>query len=125
MADPRILGVEQRQKKANLSPLMLRKSQETTGEKVNVCPFGCEAEDLDEHGYCDHLIGFTRDKKFYEPQVMNPLTERREVVGSVRDPKTGKMVPNLLLVKQSDQLVQITDCYRVYRNIDKEAAKSA
>jgi hypothetical protein len=37
-------------------------------EVVNYCPFGCEKEDLDDHGYCEHLIGFKNGKsKKYEP----------------------------------------------------------
>lgn len=34
---------------------------------ANHCPFGCQAGDLDDHGYCFHLMGFTDDKKTYEP----------------------------------------------------------
>lgn len=34
--------------------------------KANYCPFGCHIHDLDEYGYCYHLMGFTNDKKTYE-----------------------------------------------------------
>jgi hypothetical protein len=33
----------------------------------NHCPFGCGDSDLDSHGYCDHLIGFTNDGQTFEP----------------------------------------------------------
>jgi hypothetical protein len=29
------------------------------GAKVNYCPFGCGADDLDDYGHCRHLVGFT------------------------------------------------------------------
>jgi len=31
------------------------------------CPFGCEVEDMDDQGYCHHLVGFTSDNKIFEP----------------------------------------------------------
>lgn len=36
----------------------------------NHCPFGCMEGDLDSHGYCDHLIGFTNDGMTFEPLGM-------------------------------------------------------
>jgi len=33
----------------------------------NYCPLGCVAEELDEYGYCHHLVGFTADRKTLEP----------------------------------------------------------
>ncbi len=39
-----------------------------TAEKIKIhCPFGCEAEDCDENGYCQHLVGFSNDTKTLEP----------------------------------------------------------
>lgn len=35
----------------------------------NHCPYGCQHSDLDERGYCVHLVGFTNDRKIYEPIV--------------------------------------------------------
>jgi hypothetical protein len=44
--------------------------QEAKGElakqKANYCPFGCATEDIDEYGYCHHLMGFTNDRLTYE-----------------------------------------------------------
>lgn len=39
------------------------------GQKENHCPFGCSLEELEENGYCRHLVGFTNDKKVFEPLV--------------------------------------------------------
>lgn len=44
--------------------------QEAKGElskqKNNYCPFACAMEDLDEYGYCHHLMGFTNDRVTFE-----------------------------------------------------------
>ncbi len=42
---------------------------EIKAQVSNYCPFGCSLEDLNDRGYCNHLIGFTNDRK-----VMEPLT---------------------------------------------------
>ncbi len=36
------------------------------GEVQNHCPFGCTKGELDEYGYCSHLVGFTNDGKTVE-----------------------------------------------------------
>lgn len=121
MADPRILGPQQR--KANLSPLMLAKQGAVSGEKVNFCPYGCTDEEIDENGYCRHLIGFTTDGKNMEPMRYNERGLRQVIVKYVpRDGQPGKdakAVPVLEPVLKTDQLVQITVSSRVYRDVDK------
>lgn len=112
MADPRTLAPDRR--KDTRSDLMIAQAAATTGEKVNFCPFGCEDEEIDSNGYCDHLIGFTNDGKTFEPMVMDERTGRR----IVRVPK------ELPLVQRGDKLVRISTSSRVYREINK-AAKSA
>lgn len=106
MADPRILAPQDRRQK--LSPLMAAKAKNTTGEKLNFCPFGCEVEDLDDNGYCKHLVGFTEDGKAFEPMREDKNKDgsqgRRKVFGAEKKP-----------VLKTDQLVQITTSYRVYR----------
>ena len=56
-------------KHTNHSDLMKAISRKEDGDVINRCPFGCEDEQLDEHGYCDHLLGFTvpGDDTIYEP----------------------------------------------------------
>ncbi len=36
----------------------------------NHCPFGCPDHNLDELGYCEHLLGFTSDGFVMEPLVL-------------------------------------------------------
>ncbi len=107
-------------KDANHSPLMLAMGRAELGQKVNFCPFGCTDEELDEHNYCDHLVGFTKpgNDKVFEPQVTDEKGERH-VQGHRAEP-----------VLPTDKLVRITVCSRVYRQLpaapeNKAKAKSA
>ena len=113
MADPRIEDI--RARKANLSDLMVARSKASLGEKVNFCPFGCADEQIDDKGYCPHLVGFTTDGKAMEPVVqMTPDFEGAStyvaVLGSRRE-----------LVRKDDELVRITVSSRVYRKVAIEA----
>jgi hypothetical protein len=110
MADPRIQAPQDRRQ--NLTPLMRAKAAATTGEKVNFCPFGCTMEDLDDHGYCRHLVGFTNDGKTMEPTSINDMG-RQITLGAVKQP-----------VVKGDQLVPITVSSRVYRDLDAKDAKA-
>lgn len=112
MATMQDLDKAPNQRKQTLSPLMRLKQTTTTGEKVNVCPFGCTADDIDEHGYCCHLVGFTNDGRTMEPMKLNEQG-KRFVHGAKKEP-----------VLASDQLVQITVSSRVYRK-DVEKKKTA
>ncbi len=131
MADPRVgIPVEERLKKSkeHLSPLMRAKQQAQNGEKVNACPFGCTIEDLDDQGYCRHLVGFTipGNRKLYEPLVMK---RGRRVVQVARDKmKMGELAedgqedwvwgpPQYEQVQKTDTLIDITCSARVYRDI--------
>jgi hypothetical protein len=103
-----------------LSPLMAAKAKNKNGGVVNFCPFGCDIEDLDHVGYCHHLIGFTIDKKEFEPMVDNPnkACEGLSVVQVRREPhptKPNRTVRVLEPILEGDVLVQITSSYRVYR----------
>ncbi len=51
------------------------------GVPDNHCPFGCERADLDEFGYCKHLVGFTNDAK---------VGGKVEKVVRIIDPKTNE-----------------------------------
>lgn len=50
----------------------------------NLCPFGCADTQLNEHGYCHHLIGWTQDRKTYERRAVRrnglEITHFRELV---------------------------------------------
>lgn len=90
------------------------------GAIKNHCPFGCSMEQLDEHGYCQHLIGFTNGSKVGDPVdtvTVNPMTEMCQVNGRHnRKPKAfrGKgeereefsvIQPSTEVVQRGDQLV--------------------
>lgn len=99
--------------RANYSDLMAMKLSGLENDVVNVCSCGCPDEDLDENGYCDHLIGFTTDKKFVEPM--------RKVYGQTPD---GEQTESWRYVVDGSRqlpmppgckLVRITSSYRVYR----------
>jgi hypothetical protein len=84
-----------------------------TGEQVvNACPFGCLDENLDEHGYCCHLVGFTNDKKLMEPMVLDWRGKRVVQVPFHMD--RGKKIPDLLPIPRGAKLVPIAISYRVY-----------
>lgn len=96
---------------------MAAKAGSTNGDKVNACPFGCTMEDLDDNGYCDHLVGFTNDGKTLEPMILDPKTGKRIVRVPLKDGK-----PQLLPVLKGDQLEPISVSSRVYRDTAKAKA---
>jgi hypothetical protein len=54
------------------------------GAVKNHCPFGCPDSEMDEHGYCKHLVGFTNGSKVGDPLeviTVNPITEMCMVNG--------------------------------------------
>lgn len=125
----------------------LVKAQSRAKGKVNACPFGCTLPQLDDNGYCRHLIGFTSDLKTYEPlvretkinaatgekfftgrRIVRPATKEVEEVIE-HDEETGKpimgkvRVPVLSPILAGDKLVRITMCYRVYRDKNPASAR--
>jgi hypothetical protein len=100
--DPREYGPQQR--RANLSELMAAQMRASKGEKVNFCMFGCDDSDLDDNGYCRHVVGFTKDGKVMEPFLPPDGSGRRKVLGSRPEP-----------ILPGDKLVRITTDSRVYR----------
>jgi len=56
-------------------------------DSVNYCPFGCTARELDSHGWCRHLIGWTDDGRTFEGRV-SP-SRRQPVLSTDRMVKTG------------------------------------
>jgi hypothetical protein len=94
---------------------MAAKSRSNLGEKVNFCPYGCQHDDLDDNGYCRHLIGFTTDGKVYEPMLLvrgRRVVQARDVDGSdLRQP-----------LVRGDRLEPISISSRVYRDVDKVLA---
>lgn len=131
--DPRTFKVGQQ---ADLrSDLMKAKGLSQDPGKVAFCPFGCNGRQMDDNGYCRHLVGFTFDspekaKKglaTMEPMVRGYRGSRIVQVPMKVDPDAGGgvdfqgrslMVPDLPAVLKTDVLVQITTSYRVYRDVD-------
>lgn len=101
MADPRQVGPQQRS--ANHSPLMAKLVKRSQGEVVNECPFGCTDEELDDNGYCGHLIGFYSQGTMYEPRIRRKKDGRIIVSGAQKKP-----------MEKGFRLVRITTSARVY-----------
>lgn len=103
MAIPSV-GVGDKLGRSNHSPLMEALSKAGEGNVVNFCPYGCETGDLDENGYCYHLVGFTVPgvDKVMEPQVMGPHGRYQIQLPRER-------------VRPTDHLEKITVSSRVYR----------
>jgi hypothetical protein len=110
---PEMAPPQERRENPALSPLMRAKAKNPTGQIINFCPFGCEDIELDDNGYCRHLVGFTNDRKTMEPLIEDVARQRRNVHGDRKEP-----------VLRSDKLVQVTVSYRVYRKIAGEASKA-
>lgn len=134
MADPRLTPIADRMGPKDFrSDLMKAKAKTLNGEKVNACPFGCTVAQLDENGYCHHLVGFTNDGKTYEP--MRKVGDRRVVQVTTKevreeiDPEDGTpvkiMEPVPELVQNGDVLVPITVSSRVYRERKIVSKKTA
>jgi len=110
------------------SPLMRAKSKALKGQKINVCPFGCKERNLDHNGYCKHVVGFTRDKRTYEPLVLRKGMRRVEVPmiesGEMEMDDEGKLVPIMVPdpppLQPGDKVARISDCYRVYRKVEEQ-----
>lgn len=70
----------------------------------NHCPCGCEAADLDEHGYCRHLVGFSSNGKTFEAQIRG-ARGLRQVDATMFDPKTGRYTRKVHRLQKGDKLV--------------------
>ncbi len=91
---------------------------------INKCPFGCQLPDLDEHGYCHHLVGFidAREDGRYTGKIM----ELRETIPeSIVEPGENGWVPGggvertgvkaQHINEKVDHVVQIGYTARIYR----------
>lgn len=102
MADPRN-ETNPGMRRANHSRLMEALKNKGSGTVVNFCPFGCEDHQLDENGWCAHLIGFYNGGNTYEPRIRRKSDKRIIVSGKARLPMEKGFV-----------LVRITTTARVY-----------
>ncbi len=121
-------------KTANLSKLMKARGRAQEGQIVNFCPFGCENEELSSSGYCHHLIGFTKDKKEFEPLVdvgggeyrIQVKRDKIMLQGFEKPDSTGKRErrwkwgpPQVEKCKKGDLFERTTNEWRVYRDVPK------
>jgi hypothetical protein len=120
MPDPRMVDLHAVVDKR--SALMKAIAANRDGLKLNFCPFGCPDSEIDDFGYCRHLVGFTLDKKTYEPMVMDQ--NGRRIVQVPTEKRNGKIVPVLSKVEKGDQFVEITSSYRVYRDLPPEESET-
>src|SRR5438132_2664246 len=75
------------------------------GERLNLCPCGCDDKELTEHDYCKHLVGFSNDGK---------TVELREIVNEPGKSPYERVGRETRPIGEDDHLVQITTSYRVY-----------
>ncbi len=108
MADPRTTDMKNIHGRVARFSQFYRAAQKAKklGLVVNACPFGCESDDLDDLGYCRHLVGFTSDRQTLERLEAEPAEgkDKRMVQGHQCE-----------AVRRTDKLVRITSNYRVYR----------
>lgn len=123
------------------------------GSLINLCPFGCEDYELDERGYCHHLIGFAIDenaKEGSEMELARQTLKKTNRKGDEEDDKRIKVTKGrqrledgtwtkLERIQPGDTIQQITFTQkgeskrnetvnlfkspRVYRNKPEPAAK--
>lgn len=113
---------------------------------TGICPFHCDEHEMDEHGYCRHLVGFTNatDREIQEGKgLMEPMKRRRgryvvqvpreryrtdEVeeeeerdaegnLHTIEVPVWEEGPPQLEPILATDQVIRLTATARVYRNV--------
>jgi len=101
----------------------LLKAQSEEGANVNFCPYGCNDEELDEQGYCFHLIGFSPDGKKLERNVVGE-DGRVRTIAPVRKVNGRFSIVHTERVDRHKQiLVPIVrgGSFRVYEDIPRPA----
>jgi len=104
------------------SPLM-EALRSANGEPVNECPFGCEDEDLDEQGFCYHLIGVSPDGKKLERNIVGLDGRVRTICPVKKINGRNRFVPETIdrekLKRKKIILKRITTSFRVYEDIER------
>lgn len=72
--------------------------------KPTHCPFGCteDSPSMNEHGYCQHLVGWSADGKTYE--------RRERIVNTAVELCRGRF-----MIQDEDKCVSLSSGLRVYR----------
>ena len=129
--DEGLYAPEQAPKRDTRSKL-IRSKEKYPGKIINVCKRvmgakACKDEQLDEQQYCRHLVGFTdpdNENIFYPFKFRVPLDKN----GNPLDLSKLKRVrlqryldgedPQPVL--KTDRKIQVTTCFRVYRDVDEQ-----
>ncbi len=104
-------------KEANYSPYMRSLMAATHGETVNPCPFGCDDDELDQHGRCFHRVGVSPDGKHIEHEVVREdgmLVMRPQYSVVVVNGKKRRVLPKV--DKKKHVLIQVTTSFLVYED---------
>lgn len=119
--DPRIGGPGLGQRDTSVRAQMVKMKGEQ--KNLNLCPCGCPDTALNEHGYCDHLVGWTMDGEVIELREFNCVSIAREMTseGHIKERPLPWMVDERVgaktePVRKDDILVDCgTHNKRVYR----------
>jgi ferredoxin-thioredoxin reductase catalytic subunit len=99
----------------------LLKVQSEEGQNANFCPFGCQDDELDEQGYCYHLIGFSPDGKKLELNKVGEDGRVRTIAPVKKVNGRFTIVHDARVERRKHLLVPIVKngSYRVYEDIPR------
>ncbi len=97
----------------------LIRSKEAAGSMVvNACPYGCRIDELNEEGYCRHIVGFTDpdDSDYYFPVTpVPPIGRGDKQIQLLRERKIdGTQRKKCLNNEALEHKERGTTCFRVY-----------
>lgn len=97
-------------------------------DQRNHCPFDCGDGQLNENGYCCHLVGFTNDGKVLEKVIYDPGRVRVSGKDRERVQKTDQLVNPLKTVadEQTGRVTKFNEWVssRVYRQVAPKDASA-
>ena len=112
--DPRTNVIPRPQMDPRVAALPRNAAAKPKGSIPLLCPFGCGRKEVNESGYCKHLIGFTDDNhnmELRQPQITkNGDDTGYEKVGTRR----AKVLPTDWIVEMN------SPTSRVYRDVDNK-----
>ncbi len=121
-------AVRERNKRNPLSEYEKRLAEaDDQANLVFACPYGCAAGQVDDHGLCDHMIGFT-NARLLDGEVKNPPEGAVvEVLETDRDLlQRRKFSKRKDVLKPGDYLVRVNGTTRrVYRQPEVKDEKAA
>ena len=86
------------------------------GGVINTCPYGCADHELDDRGFCKHMVGHTHPCGEDErPTIFSLLKHDRTLDGTIKYDVLVNDGNDLQKVLPTDHLVQISVSCLVYR----------